>query len=108
VSGRNWGRARERQRAAGNTERAKYHAPMMRPLWRRTRPPPVPKDELRATADAAIAGFTGTVTRLPTMAPAKCCGCHHRITLTVPHGEPSPEWTCRKCGTVNDAGRVPN
>jgi hypothetical protein len=92
-------RARERMRTAG-IERADQRHGIFAPLIRRaTATATIPKADLRAAADLALATFTGTVTRLPMVVDLRC-PCGHHAKAHVAHGRPRPSFRCSKCGTV--------
>lgn len=63
------------------------------------------KVELRAQADAAIAGYRGPIKRLPMFAALRCRSCGHRGAARVPPGA-TPSFRCSACGSSLVAWRV--
>jgi hypothetical protein len=61
------------------------------------RGPVLTKAELRAQADAAIAGATKAVTKLPTKLTRQCGKCGETTSVMVPVGEAPPSFQCKRC-----------
>jgi hypothetical protein len=61
------------------------------------RGPPLSKAELRAQADAAIAGATKPVTKLPTKLTRTCGRCGEPTAVMVEPGEEPPPFKCKSC-----------
>jgi hypothetical protein len=61
------------------------------------RGPPLSKAELRAQADAAIAGATKPVTKLPTKLSRQCGKCGEITAVMIEPGEPTPPFQCKRC-----------
>jgi hypothetical protein len=61
------------------------------------RGPVLTKAEMRAQADAAIAGNTKPITKLPTKITRQCGKCGETTSVMVEPGEATPAFKCKRC-----------
>jgi hypothetical protein len=61
------------------------------------RGPVLTKAEMRAQADAAIAGATKPITKLPTKITRQCGKCGETTSVMVEPGEATPAFKCKRC-----------
>jgi ribosomal protein S14 len=52
---------------------------------------------MRAQADAAIAGATKPITKLPTKITRQCGKCGETTSVMVEPGEATPAFKCKRC-----------
>lgn len=73
----------------------------------RPKGPPLSKAELRAQAEAAMAGATKPVTKLPTKLTRQCGRCGESSAVMVEPGEETPPFHCKHCdGPVRRARKA--
>lgn len=92
----NWSRAASRSAAARSRSMEAEGNMYLAELDGARRGPS--KAELAALASAAMAEFTGTVKRLPTMVDLRCTCGHHARVAVAPDRE-RPRFRCSRCGS---------